>query len=308
MKLYGITKQGNWEGKNILHKNHDNVKDVCNAKLLDKIKSNLLKERSHRVSPGRDDKILTDWNALLIDALVSASLVFNNEDWLQMAISSFDFIYKNMFKDNELFHSSYKGHLKQRALLEDYANLSLASLSLYSATGNKEYLNQCQQLIAIADKLFLNNESGIYYKTRIQEDLIVRLKEKYDNVTPIGNGIILQVFAKLYYYTNENIYYEKAKNIIKALYNSESNISNMCTITKGIELLENAKHITLFNIKNLDDQLFQVVAKFPNSNIILEQKASSSNDRYALFCYQGKCLPKIYTPQELEAILKDISK
>ena len=205
-KYYNISSQGNWEyGNNILYKNDTDEDfaaknhiaiEVLQSK-IEEWKKILLAERSKRVRPGLDDKILTSWNALMIKGLVDAYRVFGEEEFLQFAQKHSNFILEKMYDAQEgfLYHTfSYKDQIpKQKGFLEDYACLIEALVALYQATFEKKYLRLAQKFSDYTLANFYDQEEGMFFFTdATAESLITRKKEIFDNVIPASNSIMAQ--------------------------------------------------------------------------------------------------------------------
>src|ERR1051326_2845806 len=143
-RIYDVTAEGNWEGHTILNRLHNlELADAATEAELAKGRALLLKAREPRIRPGLDDKILADWNGLMIAALAEAGLAFDRADWIALATRAFAFIREKMTgEDGRLRHSWREGRARHPASVDDYANLSRAALALYEATGDPAYLDQ----------------------------------------------------------------------------------------------------------------------------------------------------------------------
>mgnify|MGYP003694728205 CR=1 FL=1 len=106
------------------------------------LRARLLAVRSTRIRPGLDDKVLADWNGLMIAALVNAAIILDEPDWLDDGRRAFDFIAHNMSKGDRLGHSWRDGKLLFPGLASDFAAMIRAALALYEATGERRYLDQ----------------------------------------------------------------------------------------------------------------------------------------------------------------------
>ena len=137
--IFGVTEEGNFEGSNILFFN-GSVSDLSDQSIIQS-RSVLLNERTKRIAPLLDDKILTDWNGLMIGALARASKIFSNEAWLEHAEKAYEFIINNLIIDDVLYHSWREGEVRGVAMLDDHAALIDASISLYTVTHDDKYLN-----------------------------------------------------------------------------------------------------------------------------------------------------------------------
>ena len=126
--IFGVTDEGNFEGNNILFFNGST--DDLSDKSIIKSRSILFNERKKRVAPLLDDKILTDWNSLMISSLTRASKIFNNQDWIKYAENAYEFILKNLIVDGVLHHSWREGEVRGIAMLDDHVALIDASISL----------------------------------------------------------------------------------------------------------------------------------------------------------------------------------
>lgn len=217
---YQVKKSGNWEnGKNILYKEESKQKFAKNNNLTegqwDKIlyreKSKLLKERSKRIRPSTDDKVLTSWNALMLTGYVEAYLALGEEEYLKTALKNAHFLEDNMMREKGRLWRSYKpasqrgrgGEAGIEAFLDDYALLADAYIHLYQATLDVHWLHLSKTIADHAIIHFQDKKSGMFYYTSDQsETLIARKMEVSDNVIPASNSIMANVLYKLgeYYY------------------------------------------------------------------------------------------------------------
>ena len=158
---YGVTDSGNWEGRTVLNRLHQpgllapEVEAGLRASAL-----RLLAARAERVPPGRDDKVLADWNGLMIAALVRAAAVFERPDWLERARRAFAFVTREMMAADRLAHSWRAGERLELAFLEDYANLSAAALALFEHTAEQRYLEQARRWVERLDADYLDADRG----------------------------------------------------------------------------------------------------------------------------------------------------
>ncbi len=132
---YDVTDEGNFEGHNILNRLKNVPRSETDEARLASLRAILLEARAGRVRPGLDDKVLADWNGLMIAALVNAGIILNEPSWIEMARRAFDFIAQAMTKDNRLGHSWRAGKLLYPGLASDFAAMIRAALALYEATG-----------------------------------------------------------------------------------------------------------------------------------------------------------------------------
>ena len=134
---YDVTADGNFEGHNILNRLKDLPRSEADEARLASLRAILLEARAGRVRPGLDDKVLADWNGLMIAALVNAGIILDEPAWLAMAKRAFDFIAQTMTKGDRLGHSWRAGKLLFPGLASDFAAMIRAALALYEATGER---------------------------------------------------------------------------------------------------------------------------------------------------------------------------
>ncbi|MBT3358012.1 MAG: thioredoxin domain-containing protein [Rhodospirillales bacterium] len=245
---YGTVPGGNWEGANILKRapSADMTDETTEAHLANSRKS-LLQLRNGRIPPMRDDKVLADWNGLMITALANAGVTFDEPDWTVQARRVFDFIVSEMTVEGRLRHTWRLGRARHPATLDDYANMSRAALALFEATGENDYLTHAEQWTAILDKHYRDDTGGGYFLNADDaNDLITRPKMIADNATPSGNGVLLEVLARLFLITGKDAYREDAEALAGAFPVSapEHRIS-MPGLCQGFEVLDSALQIVI---------------------------------------------------------------
>ncbi len=231
---YDVTPAGNWEGKTILNRSaRPTPGSKVNQAALAKLRLKLLKIRDERERPGLDDKVLADWNGLMIAALVRAAQAFEEPAWLDAGRRAFDFIATAMTEDGRLRHSWRAGRAAHPAVLDDYANMGQAAVLLFEATGDAAYLAQAEAWVAVADTHFRDPEGGAYFFAADDVgDLIVRTKTAFDNATPAGNAVMAEVLIRLYHLTGNDRYRSRAEEIF-SVFSGEAN-RNVLALTRLI--------------------------------------------------------------------------
>ncbi len=216
--VYDVTPAGNWEGHTILNRlQHLDLSDPALEADLAADRAILFAARAPRIRPGLDDKVLADWNGLMIAALVHAASVFQRPDWLTLATDAFRFVTETMSIGDRLSHSWRDGRRRDHAVLDDYATMSRAALALFSATGDPAFLENARRWVATADRHYWDTTAGGYYFTADDgEALIVRTKTAQDNPNPSGNGVLVEVLARLYYLTGDDAYRVRAAATVAA--------------------------------------------------------------------------------------------
>ena len=163
---YDVRPEGNWEGHTILNRSaRPLLVDAETEERLAKARAKLLERRTGRIRPGFDDKVLADWNGLMIAAFARLGALFGEGTWLEAAGSAFYFIRKEMTVEGRLRHSWRMGQARHPATLDDYANMSRAALALSEATGDKSYIEAAKEWVAILDANYWDTAGGGYFFT-----------------------------------------------------------------------------------------------------------------------------------------------
>lgn len=231
-KVFGIDKYGNFtevgngSGKNILHLSKTLPELEADLKLpAEKIlrrmgdaKQKLFSAREKRVHPGKDDKILADWNGLMIAALAKGAQAFDDAVYADAACRAADFILIQMRgKDMRLYHRYREGESAVMAFLDDHAFLAWGLIELYEATFKIPYLRAALEITDIMMEHFQDKEKhGLYFTADDAEELIFRKKEIYDGAVPSGNSVAMLNLLRLGKMTANAGLEEKAARIGKA--------------------------------------------------------------------------------------------
>jgi hypothetical protein len=203
---FGVTDRGNWEGKTVLNRLHQiGLGEPAEEAALRRSADRLLAVRSQRQPPARDDKVLADWNGLMIAALVRAAGVFGQPAWLSLAAHAFATIKSNMGQpDGRLAHSWRAGRRLDRGFLDDYVQMLGAALDLHAATGDGRYLNQALTWLDVLEHDHGDPVQGGYFLSPASaDDLPIRTKSALDGPTPAGNGTLAGLLARLHQLTGD---------------------------------------------------------------------------------------------------------
>ncbi len=189
--FYGVTPEGNFEGRTILTASGPEPPADARRKLLER--------REQRVRPGRDDKILASWNGLAIAALARAGAAFGREDLLDAARDAATFVVEGMTDDaGRLRHSWRDGRAKVTGLLEDYAYLADGLIELWEATFEGRWLADALRLASEAVELFSDPRDGGFHTTGTDhEELLVRQKEVIETATPSPGAVLAMSLQRL---------------------------------------------------------------------------------------------------------------
>jgi uncharacterized protein YyaL (SSP411 family) len=213
--VYDVTEEGNWEGHTILNRlSNLALGSEDDERRLAELRAKLLERRSGRVRPGWDDKVLADWNGLMIAALARAARVFDRPQWLDAAQAAFAFVRDRMTVDGRLRHAARAGQTRAPATASDYANMIWAAIRLHEATGRAAYVEAAEQWTAVLDRHYWSSERGGYHVSADDTpDVIVRLRNAHDDATPNANGIMVSNLMALHLLTGKSEYVARAEAI-----------------------------------------------------------------------------------------------
>lgn len=245
---FDVTPAGNWEGKIILNRSwQDQLYSDEEEAALRPMIQRLLEEREKRIRPGRDDKVLADWNGLMITGLAKASAVFDQPAWLDLAERAFAFIQNNMRDGDRLAHSWREGRRLDLGFVDDYAAMADAALHLFQQTGKSAYRDQAAAWVAYLDQHHRDREHGGYFQTSDDAlDVLVRPKNAQDGPSPSGNGLIATVLARLFDLTGDQRYRERADELIQVFAGEvEQHPIIHAALLNGLAMLEKPIQIIL---------------------------------------------------------------
>ena len=285
--FFNIQKKGNWEGSIILsryNKLHINHKDRIR---LQELLARLKKGRQKRVRPQLDDKILTDWNGLTIEAMAYAGKILKDEKYLKSAEASYKFITKNMLTNGSLFHSNCKGINKHLGMLDDYSYLIKAGLMLYELTNDEVYLNQSISLTNSVLNDFSFKNQGFSNNSKDHKDIIIRNVQYFDNVTPNSNSVLLFILNKIYSITHNEKYSIARDNLVNSI---SSNISNQyfgtSSFLKNYNLIKNNKLIVIAGKNKITNQaaLTKIFEQYTDDiTVIVIDTKSQLNSKFKFY-------------------------
>jgi len=215
---YDVTPAGNFEGHNILNRLEPLPRNGADEARLAALRDKLLAARGSRVRPGLDDKVLADWNGLMIAALANAGLLFGEQSWLDMAMRAFDFVARAMTRGDRLGHSWREAKLKFPGLASDFAAMIRAALALYEATGQRAYLDRALEWQRALDRDYINGETGTYYLTAGDaEGLVIRPAGTADEATPNHNAVAAQNLIRLSVLAGDDAWRDQADRLIAGI-------------------------------------------------------------------------------------------
>jgi uncharacterized protein YyaL (SSP411 family) len=248
IETFNVKREGNFEealtrgknGTNILHleKSPTQIASDTHVSLqdfqtrLDRARRRLFDAREKRVRPGKDDKILADWNGLMIAALSKAAQVFDEPEYANAAKRAADFILKSM-RDAQsgLYHRYRDEEAKVTGFVSDYAFFVWGLVELYETVFDEEYLQHAVELTERMMKHFWDEQQGGFYQTADDADVtLVRNKEIYDGALPSGNSVACLNLIRLAHMTGETRYEEEAAQLMRAFSRGVSRAPSACTL------------------------------------------------------------------------------
>jgi uncharacterized protein YyaL (SSP411 family) len=216
---YDVTDAGNWEGHVILNRSRglDDQNPIDPSAFAEE-RTLLLEIRSKRIRPGLDDKILADWNGLLIDSLARLSVQFDRPDWLALAQTAYGFIIDKMTISGRLAHSYRQGKTVFPGVASDYSAMINAAVSLHEATGSKAYLDDAESLARHVRRFHWDETTGGYFAAASDSPgLILRMKASADEAIPSANGAMARGLIRLWTLTGHDSYRLETEHLLNSL-------------------------------------------------------------------------------------------
>jgi uncharacterized protein YyaL (SSP411 family) len=221
----GVTREGNFEGENILTRpltleelgrRFSLTPEQAEIELEEALEA-LRRARGQRVKPHRDEKIIVSWNGLMISASALGAQVLGERGYYEAAAKAARYILENLLQEEILYRSATAGQVSVPGFSEDYASLALALLDLYETDFDPAWLTAAKKLMALLDRHFLDPEDGLYfYVARDRESPLIRSKSIFDQTLPSGNSLAARVCLKLHRFTEEAPYRQRAQAILRA--------------------------------------------------------------------------------------------
>ncbi|MET0918464.1 MAG: thioredoxin domain-containing protein [Burkholderiales bacterium] len=222
---YGLNRPANFEGRHWHLRISESLVDIAAKigkpvleceRLLASARAKLFAVREKRIRPGRDEKILTSWNGLMIDGMAHAARIFGREDWLVSARAALAFVRDRMWSGDRLLATYKDGRAHLNAYLDDYAFLLSAMLELLQAGWRSEDLGFARDLgDALLEKFEDADTGGFAFTSRDHEALLLRTKPGYDNATPSGNGVAALVLQRLGHIVGDLRYLTAAERTLR---------------------------------------------------------------------------------------------
>jgi uncharacterized protein YyaL (SSP411 family) len=327
MAAYGVKPGGNWEGKNIL----EFVGDMDQRPALAEARRRLFDAREKRVHPGRDEKVLTSWNGLMLAAFAEAARALNRDDYRMIAERNADFLLRELRQGNGRLLRTWKrrpergegaGKAKLNGYLEDYAYLIEGLLELYQTTFDPHWFLAAKELAGTMIAHFQAPDGGFFDTSDDHESLITRPRDLQDNATPSGNAMATAALLKLAGLSNELRYLDIAH---EALAQMESMMSQYplgfgqwlqaqaYALSQPREIAvigdpDSADTQALLKVAREGYQPFQVVAlgepdAQPSAVPLLRERGLVDGRAAAYVCREFTCQVPVADPDGLRALL-----
>ena len=232
-EFYGVRVSGNWEGVSILNRLHA-VKDFNPVleKKITPLRKRLMAARSKRERPFLDDKILADWNGLMITALGCAGQAFDEASWIALAEKAYGFIATTMSPKGRLHHSWRAEKLGPGAFLDDYAAMIEASTVLFQLSGDVKYLSNAKKMVSEVENSMSGPDfDGFFMVSGEKPDLVATPRTFFDQATPAGNAVMIGNYVALSRLGENQKYLEKANKLLCIMAGEARNTPIACTST-----------------------------------------------------------------------------
>lgn len=311
---YDVTAEGNWEGHAILNRLDTPDPSPQTAAVLAELRVSLLAARSKRVPPGRDDKILADWNGLMISGLVRAAGLLGRKDWIALASGAFRFVTESMADGDGLAHSYRGGRLIAPGFALDHAAMAEAALALHDSTGDQHYFALARRWNAHLDRHYREADSGLLRMTRADSaELPVIPRPTHDDAVPNANGLHAANLLRIAAQTGLPEDREQADRFLAAILAAAARAPMAHgSVLNAYDLARNGIEIVL---AGPDREAFrQAALALPHLTTMLvdcpdpdglprehpaHAYARQAGSGAAFVCRHGRCLPPVTDPNRL---------
>ena len=258
-QAYDVTRDGNFphegrpSGLNILHRisNLPGWTEAEEATLAAQRKL-LFEMRERRARPARDDKVLVDWNGLMIASIANAGAALGRPEWIKAAQEAFQFICDRLGDGDRLFHSYRAGKRQHPAFADGYAAMIRAALALWETTGGRHYLQRAIVWTRTMDQDFWDVVQGGYVYSRnpdVPEQ--VRTRTAFDTQAPAANGMMIGIHGRIFYATVDQAHAERANTLIQAFAGDVGgHYMQMATYLNNFEYCTSCLEIIIFGPPN----------------------------------------------------------
>jgi hypothetical protein len=320
---YDVTAEGNFEGHNILNRLARVPATEEEEARLAILRQRLLTAREPRVRPGLDDKVLADWNGLMIAGLANASVAFGEPEWLAMAARAFTGIAGHMGRGDRLGHSWRAGKLLFPGLASDHANMIRAALALYEASGERGYLERALAWQGALDRHYANRATGGYFLTADDaEGLVVRPNATADEATPNPNSVAAHNLLRLAVVTGQDAWRTQADRLFDGVVPfAADNIFMHLALFNALDLRLRAAEIVVAGEGRGADALIaaalalpaldRIVLRAPTAEALspahpAQEKIKATQEPAAFICVGERCSLPVTEPARVAAVVKEM--
>ena len=296
---YDVTDGGNFEGNTILANNISasslgfkfNKSESEIQSIILKCSDTLLEVRNKREQPGKDDKVITSWNGLMISAFLTGYRITDNTKYLDVAKKSIDF-FENNFEKDHILHRTFKNdESKLNGYLDDYAYMANASIDMFESTSDTKYLQFATNLANHLITHFWDDSThGFFFTSDNHEKLIIRPKNNYDLSMPSGNSVAAHVLLRLHHIMQNKQFLEITTKIIEAHATAAAENPFAFGYLLNVLYLYHQKptEITIINDKN--SELISALQKkfLPESIMIIIRDSDNLNSLSKYTFFSGK--------------------
>ena len=301
-KKYEISNTGNFEGKNILVESKNKLNDEEENKIAN-LEDKLIQERKKRIKPFFDDKSQTDLNAFILDTLISSSIVLEDNNLKDEAISTLEILNNKL--SNKIYHCYETSEID--AFLEDYVYYAMLLVTLYEVNGDESSLQKATTIMKEIWETFYNKDIQLLQKNKIKDnDLFVSPIDLNDNNIPNGNSIYLNLCNKIYIITNDKFWFDKVEILKKSFHQVlNSFFSQMFSFIKTLDLCENSISFTFFGNKDSIKNIKLNLQKNYLGRATFVYKNNNENEASVVICKNQTCSEKLKDLNEVTNYLEN---
>lgn len=316
-RFYDVSEGGNWEGAVILNRTKAGDVEAEDEARLAPLREKLLAARARRVRPGLDDKILADWNGLMIAALARAGSYLGEPDWVDMGARAFAAVCRLMEQDGRLSHSWRAGKKVFPGLASDQAAMARAALALHEATGEPGYIAKAEGFLDGLERHYADVRSGAYFLTADDaEALVVRPLSTMDEALPNYQAVAADALVRLAALTGRDDLRARADRILAAI--SPAAAKNAIAHGATLNALMTRQALVEIVAVGRDTQRFAASAlalpfldrvlvragtceDVPTNSLARAQAEAAPDGGAAFLCRDGRCSLPVTDPDALKA-------
>lgn len=318
-KHYDIAPFGNWEGVSIPNRLKEVERSPADEIRLAMLRDKLLEVRATRIPPGRDDKVLADWNGLMIAALVHTAPRVSRPEWVELAAGAFRFIAESMVRAGRLGHSWRDGKLVFPGLASDYAAMIGAALALHQATGEAAYLDQAVAWQGALEAHHAAEDGGYYFTADDAEGLLVRPQATADDAVTNPQALIARNLVALATLTGDDAYLARADQLFAGLLpRAAPQLYGHAGLLNALDTRLRGPQIVIVGEGAEAEALFEAARRLPRTDMVIQrvgdgtslpathpaaEKAASVSEPAAFVCVGTVCSLPVTEPNQLADII-----